>query len=132
MLERAADTERCDRVLRQVEQRPALELDAAAVGMVESAQTVEERRLAGAVGTDEAADLTGGDLEGDVVQRDDAAEANRQAADAEERLAVGCGALAHRPAGRKRHRLARPSRRDAPDSKLNLPRTPFLWRSYCR
>src|SRR5258708_39394624 len=95
--------------------------------MVEAAQTIEERRLAGAVGTDEAADLTGGDLEGDVVQRDDAAEANRQAANAEERLAVGCGALALRPAGRKRHRLAPPSLRGLPLSQAEHPPTTPFW-----
>ena len=63
----------------------ALEQDVAAVGRVEAAEAIEERGLAGAVGADQAGDLAGKDVEGDAVERDDAAEADRDVAHAEQR-----------------------------------------------
>ena len=59
------------------EQRLAVEGDRAAIAFVEPRQAVEERRLAGAVGADQAGDLPRLDAERDAVERDDAAEADR-------------------------------------------------------
>jgi CO dehydrogenase/acetyl-CoA synthase delta subunit len=49
VLERASDAGRGDRVRREAEERAALELDLALRRIVEAAQAVEERGLAGAV-----------------------------------------------------------------------------------
>ena len=57
----------------------------AAVAAVKAAEAIEQRRLAGAVRADQAADLAASDLEGDIVQRDDAAEAHRHVVDAKQR-----------------------------------------------
>ena len=46
----------------------------AGVGDHRPRQHADQRRLAGAVGADEAVDLTGANVEGDVIQRADAAE----------------------------------------------------------
>ena len=43
--------------------RPAVDRDRAAVGMVEAGEDADQRRLAGAVGADEAVDLAGRDVE---------------------------------------------------------------------
>ncbi len=75
ILEGAADAERGDAVARRLEQRAPLEADRAAVEAIEPGQAVEQRRLAGAVGPDQAEDLAGRDVERDAVERDDAAEA---------------------------------------------------------
>src|SRR5262249_40923300 len=61
------------------------------IGMVKTAQHIEERRLAGAVGTDKAADLPAIDAKGDPVQRDDAAEPDRKPVDTEERPPTAIG-----------------------------------------
>ena len=66
------------------EDRLALEQHVAAVRRVEAAQAVEEGRLAGAVGADQAGDLAGKDIEGYAIERHDAAEANRDVADAQQ------------------------------------------------
>src|SRR5207245_290246 len=61
---------------RRPEDRRAVEEAVAPVGRVEARQAVEERRLAGAVRADEADDLPFVHVEGDRLERDDAAEAN--------------------------------------------------------
>src|SRR5260370_1950641 len=81
VLEGAADAEVGDAVRRQRQQRAAAEVDVAALRRVEPAQTIEERRLAGAVGTDEPDDLAVGHVERDAVERDDAPEAHGEVAD---------------------------------------------------
>src|SRR6185503_968936 len=63
VLERAADAERGDGVGRQFEERSSAEEDVASAGIVKAAQAVEERRLAGAVGPDQADDRSGNDIE---------------------------------------------------------------------
>src|SRR5260370_551777 len=67
----AADVVRCPA------QNPLTpEYEVAAVQAVQAADGVEQRRLAGAVGSDEADDGSFGDVKGDRVERDDAAEAD--------------------------------------------------------
>src|SRR6185437_3906240 len=65
ILEGAADAERGDAMARRLEHRAPLELDHPAIEPIEAAEAVEQRRLARAVGTDETADLSGLDVEGD-------------------------------------------------------------------
>ncbi len=48
--------------------------DRAAIGMLEAGEDADQRRLAGAVGADQAVDLAGGDVEADAGERADAAE----------------------------------------------------------
>jgi hypothetical protein len=76
VLEGAADAERRDPVARHLQQRARAEQDFAAVALVEARQAVEERGLAGAVRPDQPDDVARRDIEGDPVQRDDAAEAD--------------------------------------------------------
>src|SRR5436309_10150572 len=66
----------------------ALEEQVALIGRVEPAHAVEQRGLAGAVGTDEADDLPVGHVEGDAVQRHDASESHGDVTNGEERC--GC------------------------------------------
>ena len=77
VLEGAGDADLGDPVRRAVEQRAALEQDLASVGRVEAAEAIEQCRLAGAVGADQAEDLALLQLERDAVERDDAAEPQR-------------------------------------------------------
>ena len=56
------------------EEVASVEEDLAAVRLVEPRDDVEERRLAGAVGPDQAADLAQLEVEGDSVERDDTPE----------------------------------------------------------
>ena len=89
-----------DAVRRPVEQRAALEQDFAAVGRVEAAEAIEQCRLAGAVGADQAEDLALFQLERDAVERDDAAEPHRDIANLEQRGAAhpsSLEAVLHRP-----------------------------------
>jgi hypothetical protein len=76
VLERAADAQACHAVARQPGQPGAVERDMASAGPIEAADAVEQRGLAGPVGTDQAADLVAPDIEGDAVQRHHAAEAH--------------------------------------------------------
>src|SRR5439155_1677291 len=76
VLERPPDAELRDPMGRQPEDRTAVEADITLVGRGEAAQAVEERRLAGAVRADEADDLPRVHVEGDGVEREDAAEAD--------------------------------------------------------
>src|SRR5262249_61011006 len=73
-------------------ERPAREQERALVWCVELAHAVEESGLARAVRTDEADDLTIADVEGDVIQRDDAAETHRDVTNGQQgRLGGGAG-----------------------------------------
>ena len=64
---------------------PAGERDRAARDRIEPGDAVEQRGLAGAVRTDQAADLAGVDLTGHAVERAHAAEAHRHVIDAKQR-----------------------------------------------
>src|SRR2546421_1816219 len=85
VLERAADAELRDAMRRQRQERATLEEDGAAIRRVEPRETVEERGLARAVGADEPDDLAHVDVERDGVEGDDAPEAQREIAHAQDR-----------------------------------------------
>src|SRR3546814_14500828 len=70
-------------------QPAALEGDAARPRLVEAIDAVEHRRLAGAVRADDREDLALADLEADVVDRGDAAEAEPDVLKRQHRLAGG-------------------------------------------
>src|SRR5439155_19411126 len=76
VLEGPPDAELRDPVRRQREDRTAVEKEVGLVGRVEGRQAVEEGHVAGAVRDDEADDLPFVHVEGDRLERDDAAEAN--------------------------------------------------------
>ena len=77
VLERPRDPANDDAVRRGLEECLSLELDFAAVRVVQPGDKVEDGRLPGAVRADQADDLAPLDIEGDAVDRDDAAEATR-------------------------------------------------------
>ena len=87
VLEGAGDADLGDAVRRAGEHRAAFEQDIAAIGRVEPADAVEQRGLAGAVRPDQPEDLALLDGERDAVERDDAAEAQSDVADFEQRRA---------------------------------------------
>src|SRR5262249_6318731 len=78
VLKRARDAEGGDAVRRQACDVAALVAQAAGRGRGEAGDEVEQRRLAGAVGPDQAEELAAGHGEGHPAHRDDAAEAARQ------------------------------------------------------
>src|SRR5712691_2300763 len=84
-LERAAHALHRDLPRFQSVDALAPEEDAAGVAPLEAGDAVEERRLAGAVGTDEAVDPAGLEAQRDAVDRGDAAEALLDAVDLERR-----------------------------------------------
>src|SRR5712692_5805761 len=84
-LERAAHALHRDLPRLQSVDALAPEEDAAGVAPLEAGDAVEERRLAGAVGTDEAVDPAGLEAQRDAVDRGDAAEALLDAVDLERR-----------------------------------------------
>ena len=55
--------------------------DLSGAGLVQPAEAIEQRGLAGAVRPDQAGDLAGHDVESDVIQSNHAAEAKGDAAD---------------------------------------------------
>src|SRR3989442_638900 len=89
VLEGAGDAERGD--VGRLEVRPvlAVEDDPSLVRMVEATDRVEQRRLAGAVGTDDRQDLAATDPQAHLVQRHERAEADADARHLEERARVG-------------------------------------------
>ena len=105
VLERADQTRRgrAPRASPQVRSAPS-KTTWPRVGRGEAGDHLEQRRLAGAVGSDHAEDLAAPDLEVHAVDRDDAAEVPGEARD-HERWRVR--------AGRRRLRLRRPARRGA-------------------
>src|SRR5262249_6785196 len=73
----------------------------------QSAQHPDRRRLAGAVAAEEAEDLAATDVERDVVDRDERAEAPRQTADLDRRATVQWRAPGGpRPGGHSRPRAS--------------------------
>ena len=85
VLEGAADADLGDAVGRPPQHRAALEQDIAAVWRVEPADAVEQSRLASTVRSDEAQDLALLDRKGDAVERDNAAEPERDVPDFQQR-----------------------------------------------
>jgi hypothetical protein len=95
------DAER-GRVLRPVDgDRVALEEDLALVDRVDAGDALDQRRLAGAVVADERHHLAGGDVEVDLVERLDGAEALRDPPELQDR-AVAHGAISLLLAGHPR------------------------------
>ena len=78
-----------------------LEQDGAFLRLVEPAQAVEERGLAGAVGADEAADRAALDLERNAVERHDPAEADADLCDLEDGLSHASPGPFPRMSGRR-------------------------------
>ena len=93
VLERARDAEVVDLVRLGAGDLLALEPDLALGRGVDAGHRVEAGRLAGAVGADQAEDLAAADLEVDVVEGHDAAEAQRDVVDLEQGLAHLAGRL---------------------------------------
>ena len=89
VLERAADALERRLVRAHVAAALALVGDRAFLGPVEAVDDVEHRRLAGAVGADDGADLALQDVEADVGERRDTAEAQSDAVDLQQHLAGG-------------------------------------------
>src|SRR4051812_14251856 len=89
MLEGPRDSEPRDRVRRLIEQLGAVEADRALRRLDEPADAVEERRLACAVGADQAADGAVSDRQLHVVERGDSAEADGQAGDLQHLSSAG-------------------------------------------
>src|SRR6266513_3926934 len=98
VLEGAGDAEAGD--VRWLEARavPTVEDDPSLVGVIEAADHVEQRRLPGAVGTDDGADLAAIDREAHPTQRDERAEADADALHLEERARGAPGHPASCPA----------------------------------
>src|SRR5205823_1184421 len=84
VLERAGQAQPGPAVGREGQEVVRLEVDRAGVGLEHTAHTVEERGLAGAVGSDQADDLAGVDPQGDAVEGGDAAEVDGDVLDFEE------------------------------------------------
>ena len=108
LLEGARDAAAGDAVGPQAGDLAAVEEDAAGVGRLEAGDQVEQRRLAGAVGADDAEDLALVDIEGDVGVGGEAAEALGHAFDVEQQAHV---------------RLP-PRRRMRSSNRLRMPRGP--------
>src|SRR4051812_45895593 len=90
-----------------VKDRLALEPDVSAIGRVEPADAVEQRRLARTVWADQAKDLAAGDRQRNAVQGCDAAKPQSDFADVQQRyarLVVSAGGVeSRRNAGVSRH-----------------------------
>ncbi len=99
VLEGAADAERGNAMARHGKQRAAVEGDLAAVAIVQARDAVEERRLARAVGPDQADDAPARHLERHAVESDDAAEAHRHVLYAQQGLRRGLDHVLLFPAG---------------------------------
>ena len=88
VLEGPRDAEPRTQVRRRVGQRPRVEIDRPAVGPHHAGDAVEHRRLACAVGADQAEDLAAVQVERDAVEGDDASEADGHITDAQHRHAT--------------------------------------------
>ena len=90
-LEGAPDSRPADCERRLADELAAVELDAAGTGDDEAVERVEERRLAGAVGSDDAEDLALADLERNLLQRAEPSETHRHVVHGEQGFRI------HRP-----------------------------------
>src|SRR6185369_603699 len=113
ILEGAADADRGDAVAGDPEQRIAVEQDVAAAALIKARQAVEEGGLAGAVGADQPDDAAGRHVEGDIVERDDAAKANANVLHAQQRP---CNTRSDRPSSIRR-RLIEDKPGDSPGTR---------------
>src|SRR5258708_2394426 len=84
VLERSGQTEPRDAMRLESENLRAADADRAGVRMRRAAQRVQQRGLAGAVGADDSLHDAAGHVEIDAVERDQAAEAPRHAARADD------------------------------------------------
>ena len=84
VLEGAADADLGDPVRRARQDARAFHQDIAGARLIESGETVEQRRLAGAVRSDQAEDCALVHVEGHAIQRDDAAEHDADVANREQ------------------------------------------------
>ena len=114
-LEGPRQTESADLVRGTARRAPrgarAREEDRARIGPVEAGQTVEERRLARAVGADQTHDLAGRDHEIHPVDRDQPAESLGEAPHGEERPAARAQSSRDRGRGTTLPARERPDRR---------------------
>src|SRR6185436_7298862 len=85
ILEGATDPDFGNPVRLAIEYAVALQEDVAGAGLIEPAQAVEQRGLAGAVGSDQAEDLALMHLERNAVERNDAAEHDADVANRKQR-----------------------------------------------
>src|SRR6185503_10704332 len=74
VLEGAADAGGRDLVRLQAGETAVVEPEVTAIGRIDAGENIEQRGLAGTVGTDQAVDLALADGEGDIIQRLHAAE----------------------------------------------------------
>ena len=84
VLEGAADADFGDPVRRARQDARAFHQDIAGARLIESGETVEQRRLAGAVRSDQAEDCALVHVKGHAIQRDDAAEHDADVANREQ------------------------------------------------
>ena len=115
VLEGAADADFGDPVRRPLQDALAFHQDVAGARLVEPAQAIEQRGLAGAVRPDQAEDLALMHVERHAVQRDDAAEHDADVANREQGMIVPARAV---PAS---FRCARTSRRAASAARTSPP-----------
>ena len=94
VLKRAGDAERGDAGRPGAGHVPAFEPDRAGVGLVEAADDVEQRGLAGAVRSDDRRQAAAAHRERDVLDRAHAAKMLGHAADGEQRVPVHRGRIA--------------------------------------
>ena len=94
VLEGAADADFGDPVRRPLQDALAFHQDVAGARLVEPAQAVEQRGLAGAVRPDQAEDLALMHVERHAVQRDDAAEHDADVANREQGRRCPCASCA--------------------------------------
>ena len=87
VLEGARNAEPGDRMGRHVVEPAALEFQRAAGGLVDAADQVEHRGLAGAVGADQREHLAAAHVEAHLVDREHATEANAEVAGREQHVA---------------------------------------------
>ena len=96
VLERPADADFRNGVAGLAEDRASFKEDVAAVGDVEPREAIEERRLAGAVGADEADDLPRRNVKRYAVEGDNAAEAHRDVLNAQKCVPACARGRTHR------------------------------------
>ena len=86
VLERAGDAQVGDQMPRRRQNRYALEPDFALARLIQAAEAIEQRGLAGAIGADQSEDLSLLDIEGYVVEGNHAAKADRHATHVQKRF----------------------------------------------
>src|SRR5579883_1809031 len=127
LLELAADAEIGNpRLVEPREVDDALEEDAAAIGPRLAGDDIHQRRLAGTVGADDAADFALFDGEREIVERLEAVEADGDAVEREQRCRVhGAPSAPGRAAGASggRRRRVRRTRPNSPRGKASVTRT---------